>query len=48
MVLLVHHSISPQSRKIRMLMSEKMMLFVLREEEPWNLFKEIRKLNPAG
>ena len=48
MVLLVHHSISPQSRKIRMLMSEKKMLFVLREEEPWNLSKEIRKLNPAG
>lgn len=48
MVLLVHHSISPQSRKIRMMMSEKKMLFVLKEEEPWNISKDIKKLNPAG
>ena len=48
MVLLVHHSISPQSRKIRMMMSEKKMLFVLKEEEPWNFSKDIKKLNPAG
>lgn len=48
MVLLVHHSINPFSRKIRILMAEKKMLFVLREEEPWNISKDIIKLNPAG
>jgi glutathione S-transferase len=48
MVLLVHHNISPQSRKIRILMAEKKILFVLREEEPWNISKDILKLNPAG
>ena len=48
MVLLVHHSISPQSRKIRLMMSEKKMLFVLREEEPWNISGNIKKLNPSG
>ena len=29
-------------------MSEKKMLFVLRDEEPWNLSQECYKLNPAG
>jgi glutathione S-transferase len=29
-------------------MSEKKMLFVLRDEEPWNLSQEFYKLNPAG
>lgn len=29
-------------------MSEKKMLFVLREEEPWNLSADMYKLNPAG
>ena len=48
MVLLVHHSVSPQSRKARIIMAEKKILFVLREEEPWNLSKDIQKLNPAG
>lgn len=48
MVLLIHHNISPQSRKIRIMMAEKKMLFVLKEEEPWNISKDIRKLNPAG
>ncbi|MBR2137653.1 MAG: glutathione S-transferase family protein [Alphaproteobacteria bacterium] len=48
MVLLVHSSISPQCRKIRILMSEKKMLFVLKEENPWNLSKDILKINPAG
>ena len=48
MVLLVHHSISPQSRKIRLMMSEKKMLFVLKEEEPWNISADICKLNPSG
>ena len=47
MVLLVHHSVSPQSRKIRIIMAEKKILFVLKEEEPWNLSKDIQKLNPA-
>ena len=47
MVLLIHHSTSPQSRKIRLLMSEKKMLFVLKEEEPWNLSKKVREINPA-
>lgn len=48
MVLLVHHTISPQSRKARIIMAEKKVLFVLKEEEPWNLSKDICKLNPAG
>lgn len=48
MVLLVHHSISPQSRKIRLIMAEKKMLFVLKEEEPWNLSQDIIDINPSG
>lgn len=48
MVLLVHHTLSPFSRKIRVIMAEKKMLFVLREEKPWNISKDILKLNPAG
>ena len=48
MVLLIHHNTSPHSRKIRIIMAEKKMLFVLREEEPWNLSKDIKKLNPSG
>jgi len=48
MVLLIHHPVSPFSRKIRLLMSEKRILFVLKEEEPWNLSPDIYKLNPAG
>ena len=46
MVVLVHHNISPHSRKIRILMAEKKMFFVLREKEPWNLSKDIIKINP--
>lgn len=48
MVLLVHNSISPQSRKIRLVMAEKKMLFVLKEETPWNPSKEIMDINPSG
>lgn len=48
MVLLVHSSILPQCRKIRILMAEKNVLFVLREEKPWSLSKDILKINPAG
>lgn len=48
MVLLIHHAVSPFSRKARMAMSEKKMLFVLKEEEPWNLSADVYKLNPAG
>ncbi|MBR2273799.1 MAG: glutathione S-transferase family protein [Alphaproteobacteria bacterium] len=48
MVLLGHHSISPQSRKVRLIMAEKKMLFVLKEEDPWNISPEIKKINPAG
>ncbi|MBP5698049.1 MAG: glutathione S-transferase family protein [Alphaproteobacteria bacterium] len=48
MVLLIHHSISPQSRKIRLIMAEKKMLFVLKEEEPWNVSAEVRKISPSG
>lgn len=48
MVLLVQHSVSPHSRKVRVIMSEKKMLFVLKEEEPWRLSQECFKLNPAG
>lgn len=48
MVLLIHHPVSPHSRKIRIAMSEKKMLFVLKEEEPWNLSQDVFKLNPAG
>ena len=48
MVLLVHHSTVPQSRKIRLIMAEKKMLFVLKDEEPWNLSSEIKNINPSG
>lgn len=48
MVLLVHNSVLPQCRKIRILMAEKKMLFVLKEENPWMLSKDIMKINPAG
>ena len=47
MVLLVHHSVSPQSRKMRLIMAEKKMLFVLKEEEPWNLSENIQEINPS-
>lgn len=48
MVLLVGHTISPQSRKIRIMLSEKKVLFVLKEEEPWRLSADFKKLNLAG
>ena len=48
MALLLHHPASPQSRKVRILMGEKKMLFVLREEEPWRPSDDVYKLNPAG
>lgn len=48
MVLLIHHPVSPQARKVRAVMSEKKMLFILREEEPWKLSDDVYKLNPAG
>lgn len=48
MVLLIHHPVSPFSRKARIAMTEKRMLFVLKEEEPWKLSPELYKLNPAG
>ena len=48
MVLLIHHPISPFSRKVRLLMGEQRILFVLKEEDPWNLSKEALRLNPAG
>lgn len=48
MVLLVHSNILPQCRKIRILMAEKKVLFVLKEEDPWALSKDIMKINPAG
>ena len=43
MVLLVHHSISPQSRKARLIMAEKKMLFVLKEEEPCPMRTEFQR-----
>ncbi|MBR1916187.1 MAG: glutathione S-transferase family protein [Alphaproteobacteria bacterium] len=48
MVLLVHHTLSPQSRKARIILAEKKVLFVLRQEEPWNMSADLKKLNPAG
>ena len=48
MVLLVHHPVSAFSRKIRIILNEKKMLFVLREEEPWALSDEAYQLNPSG
>lgn len=48
MVLLIHHTTSPFARKIRLQMSEKKMLFVLKSEEPWNLSPDVNKLNPSG
>ena len=48
MVLLIHHQISPYCRKLRIAMSEKKILFGLKEETPWNLSADVYKLNPAG
>ena len=48
MVLLIHHPVSAAARKIRLQMSEKKMLFILREEEPWKPSDKIYDLNPAG
>lgn len=48
MVLLIHHPISAHSRKIRIIMAEKGMLFVLREEEPWHISEDVKRLNPAA
>lgn len=48
MVLLIQHAVSPFCRKIRIAMGEKKMLFVLKDEEPWNLSEDVFKLNPAG
>jgi len=48
MVLLIHHPVSPFSRKVRIVMAEKKMLFVPKEEEPWNLSQDVFKLNPSG
>lgn len=48
MVLLVHSNILPQCRKIRILMAEKKILFVLKEEDPWALSKGFLRVNPAG
>lgn len=48
MVLLIHHTVSPFCRKIRIAMSEKKMLFVLKEDEPWKPSPEIYKLTPSG
>ena len=30
------------------MLAEKKVLFVLKEEEPWNMSKDLKKLNPAG
>ena len=48
MVLLIHHPLSPYCRKIRIEMSEKKILFGLKEETLWNLSADVYKLNPAG
>ncbi len=48
MVLLVHHPVSPFSRKVRIILAEKKMLFVLREEQPWQPSEQLLNLNPAG
>lgn len=48
MVLLIHHAVLPYCRKIRIALSEKKMLFVLKDEEPWNLSPDVYKLNPSG
>ena len=48
MVLLIHHPVSSHSRKVRLLLAEKRILFVLKEEEPWHLSPEALRLNPAG
>ncbi len=48
MVLLIHHPSSPFGRKVRAIMSEKKMLFILKEDTPWKPSEEVFKLNPAG
>jgi glutathione S-transferase len=48
MVLLIHHPISPFSRKVRILLAEKRILFVLKKEEPWAPSQDFLKLNISG
>ncbi len=48
MSLLIHNSLSPQSRKSRLIMAEYKMLFILKEEQPWNLSSEFMRFNPQG
>lgn len=48
MVLLIHHTVSPFCRKVRIALSEKKMLFVLKDEEPWNPSPDLYKLSPSG
>ncbi len=48
MVLLIQHPADLVSRKIRIIMNEKKMLFSLKVEEPWNLSENAIKLNPAS
>ncbi len=48
MVLLIEHPADYASRKTRIIMNEKKMLFSVKSEEPWNLSANAIKLNPAS
>lgn len=45
---LVHHSLCPFSRKVRVVLREKDLVFELQEERPWERRQEFLEMNPAG
>ena len=46
--ILYHYPLSPFSRKVRLVLSEKRFEFTLREERYWEHRKDYIKINPAG
>ncbi|WND03463.1 glutathione S-transferase family protein [Temperatibacter marinus] len=48
MITLYHHWLSPASRLVRVLLTEKRMEFALRLEKEWERRPEFLTLNPAG
>jgi glutathione S-transferase len=45
---LYHHTLSPQSRKVRLVMHEKRLAFAEQVIEPWQAESGLLSLNPAG
>jgi glutathione S-transferase len=48
MRILYHFSLSPLSRKLRIILQEKGLEFILKLEKPWERRPEFLALNPAG